>query len=693
MNLPVIISQIGKSSPASNITKTINLKLKEGEIGYVIGMFFDLDKKKICFKPIKEFSNDDCCENYYFGNNAARAAQYYLTRDIKAAKYLLQNTLSDLVYTFKKYNFNTDATELCRLIYELERKGLVELSEKSGEGRVNINLLDTLNNDIEIVFNGKEIEITNDRKKIDIERLIKLCVNSGNPKDRVAMIVPIILKDEKEINLSKHEDYIELYRKVQGLDKIEKNTKENLKLCYICNQYKSDVNEKLKFSRTDLTQIFVTTTKNYTNFNDDYKHEKNYGMCTECYNNINIGNLCIKDDFTSKICGENVIILPEGHTNDFDYKYLKLSKEEADIIFNNKKRREILKGIEDASYYDEVKGYNINFIFYESDGNSISIKETFEDAPLSRLKCLDQRFIDKQNQMKNFIKFFSLGSIYHIIPINTNRNGEQLNISRVLSLYRALLKREKIERRILYNYCCEALDKGLNQMNADKIRNFENLGLNYYKLNLSDDLFIKDIVYKYLILMQVCDDLNLSNKKYFNKKGCENMQKQVRFIEDNPSEKDELELNEEKLNGEEENQNTKISLKEYTEKIENDILRVENFFENNGFQNDARAIFYLGMLIKRISYKQAQKDHKSKPILNKISFSGMNIREINRLYGDVLEKLKQYRILDGFSEAYLNRYHYYYGSINNHWKLNEQENIFYLMAGYSFKIGAFKDEN
>lgn len=65
----------------------------------------------------------------------------------------------------------------------------------------------------------------------------------------------------------------------------------------------------------------------------------------------------------------------------------------------------------------------------------------------------------------------------------------------------------------------------------------------------------------------------------------------------------------------------------------------------------------------------------------------MNVREIERLYHDVVEKLRQYNKMTLFSEAIMNRMHYYFDPLKNNWPLDDHENIFYLMSGYAYMVG------
>ena len=170
-----------------------------------------------------------------------------------------------------------------------------------------------------------------------------------------------------------------------------------------------------------------------------------------------------------------------------------------------------------------------------------------------------------------------------------------------------------------------------------------------------EDFFIKRIIFSYIVLLKTCQELNILDKEVFKQ-----------FEEGGQA-----------LN----------TINTPLEKINSSIKQIEKFLDEQGFTNDARALFYLGILVNRVAVAQYQKEHKTKPILKKIQFQGMNEKDIYRLYGDTVEKLRQYEKMNLFVEGIMNRFHYYFGTLEKNWSLNDQENVFYIMAGYSYVVG------
>ena len=111
--------------------------------------------------------------------------------------------------------------------------------------------------------------------------------------------------------------------------------------------------------------------------------------------------------------------------------------------------------------------------------------------------------------------------------------------------------------------------------------------------------------------------------------------------------------------------------------------KVEEFFKRTGYSNSQKALFYLGRMLNTIAYQQTVKGHKSKPILNKLNFNGMDKKEIITLQYDLFEKARQYGIVDKieFDNARFTEYFDY-----NNWSMKPEESLFFILSGYSFGL-------
>nr|WP_207754912.1 TM1802 family CRISPR-associated protein [Desulforadius tongensis] len=639
----------------SSLIKKIS-KVKETETAYIISMIFDLRNREIDFNLYQPLTEGSAERYYYLGNNSAASSQYYLVRETKSLHYLLSSVWNDLALTLGKYNLQ--GGELAAILEKMEACNLISLGSKKGEGKVNLEKLSILKEKAVTTVELDKKELKVDGSKCNYEAFIRLFLQDNNKKNRYVLIIPVVhMEDGREIILSTHPEYLELVKQANNLGEGEKNEKKNMKrVCYVCGNKKERVssNYSVKFSRTGINKIFTTTTINTSPYLQNYNYDNVYSMCSDCYQKLLNGEKVISERFRGKMAGEDVFIIPEGLFNTFDYNFMYKLKQNVDLAFKSSSAEEWLEGIKSAVEFDDVKFYTLNFIVYRTDGNSITVLETIEDVPVLRFEKIIKMLAANVSALKPHLKELSLGRIYGIIPVQTNKKGQQLDIGRVLSLYKAILAGERVNSQTLFNYAAEALDKGMRQLSKAKPDNYTNMGLLSYAGG-REDFFIKKIIMSYLVLFRTIRQLNILEHP-----GCRSMRK-----------------GEKKLR----------KIDTVSEKINTSVEEMEKFLNDQEFSNAARALFYLGVLINRVAIAQYQKEHKTKPILKKIQFQGMKDKEVYWLYQDVLEKLRQYNKFTLFTEAVINRFHNYYGSLQAPWPLSERENVFYIMSGYAYQVG------
>ena len=144
-----------------------------------------------------------------------------------------------------------------------------------------------------------------------------------------------------------------------------------------------------------------------------------------------------------------------------------------------------------------------------------------------------------------------------------------------------------------------------------------------------------------------------------------------------------------------ENQNeliVPISTEEPDVEIKNFQEKIDSFFKTMNYTQPQQAMFYLGRLLRVVSDAQYKRDHKSRPILNKVNFNGLELKSIQRLSLDLMEKSVMYdkeydaRInLNLFNENFK-----YDHEKTETWKMKPDEALFYLLSGYVFFIPSKK---
>lgn len=113
--------------------------------------------------------------------------------------------------------------------------------------------------------------------------------------------------------------------------------------------------------------------------------------------------------------------------------------------------------------------------------------------------------------------------------------------------------------------------------------------------------------------------------------------------------------------------------------------KIDNFFQRMNYNSQQKAMFFLGRMLNAVAY--LQKD-KNKTVIDKVNYNGMDRDDIVRLRIDLFEKAKQYgkpeKVL--FSDSHFSQYFDF-----EHWEMNPQEAVFFILTGYSF--GIVKQQN
>lgn len=349
---------------------------------------------------------------------------------------------------------------------------MIELKSARGEGKVNLRKIKGVNNEnFSIQKDNQRVKIVVGDKTYTSETFARYLLQIETSADNeLTIVIPRIKTNENQshIIISQHPDYISVTKKEQKLELTSK--KKQKRICFICQKEKEGTSSSVtaKFNRSGINKLFTTTTINTARNLNKNNYDDNYAICGDCFQNLLFGERVISSKFQGRIAGERAIILPEALIGDFTYEYLYGIKRSVDLAFNPIDFEEWKNQLDVEK--DEIlhnPGYIVHFVIYRTDGNSISILDVFGDVQLSRIGEVFNILGNNAAQIPG-LRWFSLGSIYRIIPVRTNKKGDQLDIQRVLSVYKALLANHLLETELLYQYAMEALEKGLFQIRKKK---------------------------------------------------------------------------------------------------------------------------------------------------------------------------------------------------------------------------------
>lgn len=667
MNLPQLTALIGEQIKASmNINNELAMLVKTIEVKdddkspHVVYLTFDLPNRQIRIDDPTPFNEDQhVYELNYFGNNSAAGSQYYVTREVSSSlHYLLTSTLSDLAMVLLRNDLDKGVlySQLCNL----EEQKLITIGAKVGQGNVSLNRIHGFEGSNAVVDKGKK-KIIVDGQELSFEAFVlrTLGLDAKFPHKIVLITPRIITMDHETLIIAQHPDYIAATKREQKLEMSSSKKNKSYSICYICHEARPDASSELttKFSRSGINKIFTTTTISASKQINANLYDDNYAICTDCFQNLLFGEQAIARNFQSRIAGERAFIIPEGLEGEFEYEHLIGLKEKVDLAFSTKVTEEWLGSLE-LEQGDALDGaaYLVHFLLYRTDGNSVTVIEAFEDVPVLHIRKVVETLATHSIRLQPRARGMKLDDIYRLIPVHTNKKGEQLDIHRVLTIYKSLMCKYRLDAHVLFQYATEALDKGLKQLAKEQSTQFPNMRLNRFRDKI--DFYINHVIMKYICLIQTCQTLGL--------------------LEWEP-----IDLNKE-------------GKPLTTEDSKRDLIAdAEQFLENNGFKQEQRGLFYLGALLNKIGSAQYRKDHKHKPILNKIQYQGMSRNEIIRLYQEAREKVMQYS--RGESPGWqldcdrlAQKFHHYSDKYitdpdSEGWS-SEQLNVFFVMSGYSFMV-------
>lgn len=610
--------------------------------GYVLKIVFDLIENCIQIKgnseSLSEYDPEKTCRNYlYAGNNGRRDKQYYLTRELKSSNYLFGKSLYDL-----SEKLETQYTE--KELKENELYNVVQLIIKSELYNIDKQEIELLSiKDVKELL--QEVKGTEKAHEFIKQSSIQIINKLNFPKDKnkkVVLITPKVKYEKNgeivEVELVALPEYKELLER-QFMSS-SKNKEEDNSYCYLCKEYKGGVSSSFNLD----FKVFTTTTINSASGIDKKNYDKNFKICPDCCQCLKHAEKYIKEHLRNNLGGVSTYIIPQSLScfESISIQDLLLLSSKVELAFNEEKFKIFAKNIEYGLSIEESSKFALNFISYDTDGNYFKIVNQIHDVPelyfSEIINILAKNFIIFQKQISGKTgKVFHLGSIYQLVPIRYSKKGEMVEKKNILlDLYSQIFNKIPIDKQLLFKYFCSAIYQ---------IR-FEHQGIykNLKKYNVFD-FAIKDYFFRYLVLINTLKDLNLiKGENVMGEKGVSNE------------------------------------------------AEWEKFLVQNNFNTQQRALFYLGILINQVAYSQYRKGHIQKPILRKITYQGMSLKDIKRLYVDIFEKLMQYNAMYKEVEKVNSLCKYYFDKTNNKWELSDSENVFYLLSGYAYKVSDAVEE-
>lgn len=483
-------------------------------------------------------------------------------------------------------------------------------------------------------------------------------------KTKIALIYACIISKDLGFEDCTPISEIDGYEDFIRLDRLTKATSTEQKVSYASGLNQQNVIGVGFSNRYSINYMFVKETLNYASLFNKDNFSKNYQLNSNEQLYLERASQYLLKNQQVSIANINHCIIPQflNKTNvDFEIVLEKVYKK-SELLFQQNTFDKTLTSISDE--IDDSEVYWINFLAFESDGNSFKTINLIKDVSITHfetvikeIKNIDSRFkkldfaVDWESVMSDFkdkerkLQPFNFYTLYQIIP--QRKDKEKKN--EALHIFKSILENRQIDKQILFKHFVDLVLCHYFKR-YEGYKNVKRFGDDFF------DFAIRDAVFKYLAFFKVLNKLNFNS----------NM--------DNTIENQETE----EIESIEQNTN---KLLEYQQKI-------DNFFTQMNYIHYQKALFYLGRMLSSVAY--IQKD-KKKTVLDKLNFNGMEKTDILRLRNALMEKAKQYNEVDKviFNDSRFNEYFdFNRWADDNNKTVNPNEALFFILTGYSFGIKA-----
>lgn len=627
--------QIGGALPVkegslSNLIQEVN-NIKKNKLLNVLKINFDLENDKLSFDVNEEMDSSTAKKYNYIGSaSGPNSPQWYVSST------MINYHLTETIFNLSKQSLG----------YELDKKVKKVLENY-------YYLVDeSLGNKYKYALNIEKYNISSIKMEDIYTRVKKDKIKDEvDPKSGVIgkAIISIISKEienyfkknyDMKLNdfglftlfidgepVAENKEYI--FEAIKSKEPKFKASKVDKGSCSICGS-----KEEVSMDMTKTKVKLYTTNLNIFASNIDKKnYYKNMQMCKTCISKYLAGENYMQNRLGTKLSTFDVYIVPQfiygEPLNEFE-----LNKVTERIVksFNTVKSfagiEEMREDIVNILDFKDSNGYfYLNFLFYKSSQASTKVQALIKDVNPSIFQMLAEATIKSYEDFRDSLGAglkiqADLQTVYLMNPIRLSK-GNPSQYRNLLQTYDSILTNKKLSKRKIVR----------NIVDCIKIIRF-----NKESYNINTE---KNRLEFYLIRANMY----------------------IRFLEYINCLKGGVELVVEDLNVKEE---------------------LKSFIEKMCYDEEQTAMFLLGALIGEIGNVQYKKNEGgNKPILNKINFNGMDKSKIIRLTKDVFNKLNQEKIRR-FNEVTFFEMKRLLDKNLEYWSMNKDENLFYILSGYSF---------
>lgn len=447
-------------------------------------------------------------------------------------------------------------------------------------------------------------------------------------ENEVVLYTICVRRDGNLTELAKEPTYLKAIRYlISPVESIMKGT------CHICGK-QSEVFTDPAFESGTILKMYVVDQPGYlsgiTTKTNKNSLLRTYSICPDCRYDVIIGEKKVSRDFTVNLGDLRAIVIPKIGLLENS------AKEDLDRIFNVFKN--ISGGLGDFDKINENMRlttrddwYSFSIVFGERDRAKFDYLGTIQEVPVTRIAMMKDNVVQVAKMALNIWptdnqEFWqlTLNQISGMIPLRVL--SDKVKFSPLIELLTALLKDYQYSYRKLIEFA-------ISSSRAHRFKSYQ--GLKLFRTN-NPDLSLITAVLKFNYLMVL-------------------MQK-MEMMPQNEAQAPKANLNDD----------------------------IEKWITQMHYEEWKIALFLMGYLIGRIGNEQFKKDDVRKSVLDKIDFKGMKWDRILRLVGDIMNSLRNYRILKYNESTYYEMTKLIDKSRSVLERNDPNENLFYILTGYSF---------
>ena len=618
-----VVAQIGEIVSADENLDPLSFLVPDGKrFRYIVGVNFRTRERKVQFSIELEEPSKDGALS------KESLQQYAYTGAEKGNRPQFSPTTGNLAYVISQVIPNLleflPESDLKEQLAQIVTTFFEKISAERGKKSQYILAADTLPFELPEDF----FTVRDAKKKISAlaKQMTAYIQKELGVKDKETLYT--VLVDGKA--LAKHQVYRQFLIS-KNLESAFEKTREGV--CSVCGKKGKVTQDTTRF----FFKFYITDKWNFASNFDKANFYKSVSLCSECYRRWLFGERWIDSNLQTRLGGFSLYLLPEITWPLQNSKRLLRQLKELPRRFNEMANlSELLereKRVQDRLEKEEPVPFIWNFLFYRKDQSALKALLLIREVPPSRIQRIYSTLMKVEDVRQQFFPEwtrFDLSQIYWIVPLRKS-GGEHKEYRKLLNLYHDIFTLIPQRASVLYRSFVELA-------RVHYFRSYAQVQIGRHDDNLY--ALARDTVKWNLFMLFL---------KY------ENLLEGDQAME--------------------------------TAEMKGSFPQgLEQLFQTLGYTPAQQGLALLGYVIGVIANAQRKEGLESKPVMNKISYQGMSDEKTIRLFGEMFDKIRQYRKHAAFAERWLATAISLYQMGKGRETMTSDERLFYLLSGYSFQV-------